>query len=193
FNMDGLFLDTEGLRSRVFQEICNRFGKKYSWEVKCMVMGKTSPEASQIIVEAPQLPVSREDLLEETLPTAALMPGAEKLIHHLRKHRLRFVLVSTSRSVSFEMKTSRHEKLFSLFNHIVVGDDPQVQNGQPGQDVFLTCAKRFSPPPEPKNSGVQVVMVPNENLNPDFTRKATLVLNSLQDLEPQLFGVPAYE
>ncbi|KAL2769032.1 pseudouridine-5'-phosphatase isoform d, partial [Daubentonia madagascariensis] len=173
FDMDGLLLDTERLYSVVFQEICDRYEKNYSWDVKSLVM------------------------------------GAEKLIHHLRKHNIPFAVATSSGSVSFEMKTSRHKEFFSLFYHVVLGDDPEVKKGKPEPDIFLACAKRFSPPPPVEQclvfedapngveaalaAGMQVVMVPDGHLSRDLTGKATLVLDSLQDFQPELFGLPPYE
>ncbi|XP_037659503.1 pseudouridine-5'-phosphatase-like isoform X2 [Choloepus didactylus] len=173
FDMDGLLLDTERFYSVVFQEICGRYDKQYSWDVKSLVM------------------------------------GVEKLIDHLRKHNIPFALATSSGSASFEMKTSRHKEFFSLFHHIVLGDDPEVTHGKPDPAIFLTCAKRFSPPAPVEKclvfedspngveaavaAGMQAVMVPDENLPRDLTRKATVVLSSLQDFQPQLFGLPAYE
>ncbi|XP_044535473.1 pseudouridine-5'-phosphatase-like isoform X2 [Gracilinanus agilis] len=173
FDLDGLLLDTERLYSEIIQEICEPYGKQFTWDVKAKVM------------------------------------GGEKLINHMHRHEVPFALATSSARQSFEWKTSRHKEFFSLFHHLVLGDDPDVKNGKPEPDIFLTCAKRFSPAAPVHKclvfedapngveaalaAGMQVVMVPDGQLNPELTRKATLVLKSLEDFQPEVFGLPPYD
>lgn len=80
--------------------------------------------------------------------------GVDRFIRHLHKNNVPFAIATSSTKESFDVKTSKHKSLFSLFNHVVTGgSDPDVKHGKPAPDIFLTCASRFSDRPYPNKVG----------------------------------------
>lgn len=218
FDMDGLLLDTERLYTEVTQKICDDYGKTFTWEIKSQLMGRKEHDSAKITIEQLGLPLTIEEYLkrlreEEKLvfPSVQFLPGVKKLLTHLHKHNIPMAIASGSCSMKYKWKTVNHQEMFSLFSHVVLStDDPDVKNGKPAPDCFLLAAKRFPDKPEPEKvlvfedapngvqsgyaAGMQVVWIPDPQADQSLLKdEATLILDSMEDFKPELFGLPPYE
>ncbi|GFS36105.1 haloacid dehalogenase-like hydrolase (HAD) superfamily protein [Actinidia rufa] len=153
--------DTEKFYTEVQEKILARYNKTFDWSLKAKMMGKKAIEAARVFVEetgisdsltAEDFLIEREDMLRSMFPTSELMPGASRLIRHLHKNGIPICVATGSHRRHFELKTQRHGELFSLMQHVVLGDDPEVKQGKPSPDIFLAAAKRFEGGPvDPQN------------------------------------------
>ncbi|XP_076277337.1 pseudouridine-5'-phosphatase isoform X1 [Lasioglossum baleicum] len=217
FDMDGLLLDTELLYLKAFNLISNRYGKEFTWEHKAKTMGFKSTDSIRAVVEMLSLPITTEEfeteilqIYQELFPSANLMPGAERLLRHLKENNIPTALATSSGKESYDLKTQKWTKVFDLFEHKVLGSsDPEVTNGKPAPDIFLVAAKRFSDSPDPSkclvfedapngvkaalSAGMQVVMVPDAMLPKQYIENPTLIINSLEDFKPEMFGLPPFK
>ena len=132
FDMDGLLLDTETSYTVAQEEIAARFNKTFNWDIKSKMMGKKALEASEVFVDelslhgqlTPEAFLADRDLiLDRLFAEAKLMPGAERLIRHVSASSVPLALATSSHRRHFELKTSQHRELFSLFDLIITGDE----------------------------------------------------------------------
>lgn len=217
FDMDGLLLDTEHIYEGVVRDIAKSFGKDYPLEVRMKVMGTNEQMTGKIVVEDLELPIDLDEFLRrlhkmcnQRFNSLALMPGAERLIKHLHVNNVPFALATSSGKESAEIKMNNHPELFKLFHHKVMGStDPDVLHGKPAPDIFLIAAKRFQDQPDPSrclvfedapngvkaavSAGMQAVMVPDKIVKPEQRKEATVILDSLNDFRPEIFGLPKFE
>mmetsp|Transcript_70200 Transcript_70200/g.222574 ORF Transcript_70200/g.222574 Transcript_70200/m.222574 type:complete len:228 (+) Transcript_70200:121-804(+) len=217
FDMDGLLLDTEGFYTVVQNQIAQRYGKEFTWELKSKMMGKRGPEAASIYVEslgisdkisAEEFLREREEMLDKMFPNSELLPGVERLLRHLRAHNVPMCVATSSKRAHFDLKTRNHKELFALFDHIVTGDE--VKNGKPDPEIFLAARGQWDGNPPPAAAclvfedaptgvgaalaaGMPVVMVPDARLeDPKSGGEPTAVLASLVDFSPGEWGLPPY-
>ncbi|XP_059051811.1 pseudouridine-5'-phosphatase-like isoform X2 [Achroia grisella] len=216
FDMDGLLLNTEDLYTIGFQKVASRYGKEFTFSLKCKIMGQQSKEFASIIINELDLPLTVDEFLTEIrkvfndlFPQCRIMPGVEKLIYHLHRNNIPMGLATSSSIESYELKAGRHQKLFDLLPFKTWGtSDPQVKNGKPSPDIFFVAANKF--PDKPVNekclvfedsingvkaavaAGMQVVMVPDPRLDRSLATEATLILDSMEEFQPELFGLPPF-
>lgn len=217
FDMDGLLLDTEHIYEAVVRDIAKSYNKDYPHDVRMRVMGTTEQMTIKIVIEDLKLPVSQEDfhkkfndLCRQRFTKLNLLKGADRLIHHLHQTKVPFCLATSSSQEMAELKMSSHKDLFELFNHKVYGSsDPEVKDGKPAPDIFLVASRRFKLKPNPSeclvfedapngvtaavSAGMQSVMVPDKIVQPEQCTKATIVLRSLEEFRPEIFGLPPFK
>lgn len=219
FDMDGLLLNTEHIYTKITQKILDEqnSNETYTGDFKVTLMGMQSLEVANAIVNRYKLSITAEEyvvrqreLALEMMPKTDLLPGVERLLHHLHEKKVPIALATSSSKEMYDLKTIEHTKLFELFNHRVYGSsDDEVVHGKPSPDIFIVAARRFPDKPstadclvfEDAPNGViaatadnaQVVMVPEDYVTPELRKNATLILNSLEEFQPELFGLPPFD
>ena len=210
FDMDGLLLDTEIIYTQVTQKIVGRFGKTFDWSIKSHMIGRRAEESSRYLVNALALPISPEDylqqrdvLLKQAFPSCAELPGARKLISHLSSRGIPIAVASSSSWEMYELKTQNHP-WFSMFDVVVTGDDPDIDQGKPAPDIFLRAAALIDATPArtlvfedapaglaaATAAGMRAVVVPDPNMDRSRYPGAALILDSLLEFSPADFGLP---
>ena len=219
FDMDGLLINTEVIYTRTIETILEKYigPTELSWDIKKKQMGKIAPDLAKLITEEYKLPLTPAEYTAEArviqeglFPNCDIMPGAERLIRHLKAHNIPIALATSSAAETFKMKTTFHKDFFKLFDHHVYGSsDPELKRGKPHPDIFIVAASRFPDKPAPQNvlvfedapngvkaatsAGMQVVMVPDPRMDEESRREATLCLTDLHEFKPEWFGLPPFD
>ncbi|KVH89608.1 HAD-like domain-containing protein [Cynara cardunculus var. scolymus] len=203
-DLDGTLVNTDGIVCEVLKAYLVKYEKKWDGREAHKIIGKTPIEAAAAIVEDYGLPLSKEDLLSEISPMFSdqwcklkALPGAYRLITHLRGHGVQMALASNSPRASIETKISYHPTWKESFSAIIAGDE--VKSGKPSPEIFLEAAKRLSIDPSKclviedslpgitaaKAAEMEVVAVPSQPKQSHLYTAADEVINSLLDLRPE--------
>ncbi|SPO01400.1 related to GS1 protein [Cephalotrichum gorgonifer] len=160
FDMDGLLLDTEDIATHCHNLVLEKYGKpKLPGAIKAAMMGCSGTDATQVLQNWAQLPISNAEYRQEVLvhqkdlfPTAGPLPGVEDLLRDLARakqrepaaaaddeedmeggsHRIHIALATSSSSTTFKLKTDHLGDLFDVFepDRRVLGDDPRIPRGR---------------------------------------------------------------
>jgi len=152
----------------------------------------------------------------EVFTGITLMPGIQSLLDHLKKNKVPMAIASASGKWEFDLKTKNLGAGFpSYFDNIVLGStDADVKELKPSPDCFLVARDRFRPPPPKEKclvfedsapgviagcrAGMQVVWIPDPKteveqfLEQQRELKPTLVIKSMEEFQPQDFGLPKF-
>ena len=189
-------------------------GIKFTYEVKSMMMGKKSLEAIKIMLKHYNLDLNpesyqrdREVLLDEMFKNCDLMPGALRLLIHLKNHNIPMAIATSSHKRHFDLKIMKHKDLFqNMFDHVITGDE--VTQSKPNPEIFIKAAQKFGQDfnaaeflvfedsPLGVQAGVKagmpVVWVYDQNQPKENLFQATQKIKSLMHFSPQLYGLPPF-
>lgn len=200
--MDGLLLDTEPFYTKAAQEVLKEFGKNFDWDLKSRMMGRPAIVSARILVKELDLPITpeeylrrREKKLTDIFPTALPKRGSMKLTGIVKAMKIPQAVATSSSRHIYELKTQRHRKWFAIFDVIITGDDPEIKKGKPAPDIFLLAAKRINAEPERclvfedslsgvkagLAAGMNVVAVPDPNINKERFKDAHQILGSIEE------------
>ena len=217
FDMDGLLLDTESMYSDAQQKILDRFGKKFNFEVKGLMMGKKAADGAQVFIKYYELEdryspeefiKERTEILESMFPTAKLLPGVKRILEHLYSHGIPMAIATGSDDRNFKLKSTLHTELFNkVFKHVITAD--QITKSKPDPESFLKAVEKFSDYDKQKSkvlvfedsplgveaglaAGFDVIMV-EADYNKESKVAATEKIQSLLHFRPDFYGLPPFE
>ncbi|KAJ7560772.1 hypothetical protein O6H91_04G145300 [Diphasiastrum complanatum] len=215
-DLDGTLIDTETLLDEVYAKIVWKYGKKWEWDGIGLIkrLGKRPLEVAASLVEDYELPCTADELLEESLShvetmwsRAKALPGATRLLKHLRAHKIPIGLASNSPAKNIRSKLAYQPGWLESFKVIVAGDE--VKEGKPSPEIYLEAAKLLKARPSSclviedsptgviagKAAGMKVVAVPSipSKIARTLYSGADSVLNSLLDFRPELWGLPPFQ
>ncbi|MEZ4373290.1 MAG: HAD-IA family hydrolase [Polyangiaceae bacterium] len=209
FDLDGILLDTEILYTRAIQAVVSEYGKTFDWSIKANMIGRDSREGAAYLVETLQLPFSGSEMLarrrphlERLFPTVEEKPGAAAFVAQLKERKVAMAVATSAERALTDLKLQRHP-WFSLFDHLICGDDAGVAKLKPAPDIFLFAAQKLGVEPSecvvledsPAGveaalaAGMQVVAMPDPELGPARFGKATAVVAGYAELSPELLGL----
>ncbi|XP_047308399.1 bifunctional riboflavin kinase/FMN phosphatase-like [Impatiens glandulifera] len=211
-DLDGTLLNTDGVVAEVLKVYLVKYGKKWDGRGAPRIVGKTPLEAAASIVEDYQLPLSIDEFVSEITPMFSekwndikALPGADRLIKHLRSNNVKMALASNSSRSNIENKISKHPGWKESFSTIIGGDE--VTAGKPSPEIFNEAARRLNADPSEclviedsipgviagKAAGMEVVVVPSLPKQTHLFTAADELINSLLDLRPEKWGLPPFK
>ena len=203
FDLDGLLLESEQVWNGSKRRLTAERGGCWKPEAEHAMLGMSSPEWSRYMHDELGVPLDPEEISHEVVRlmiesyrrSMPLLPGADEAVH-AAAGRWPLGLASSSNREIIDAVLARTgwSELFA-----VTVSSEEVERGKPAPDVYLEAARGLRAAPEScvavedSNAGIRsalaagmgVVAIPNDAYppDPDVLERATLVLDSLHDLD----------
>ncbi|MBD2464150.1 HAD-IA family hydrolase [Oscillatoria sp. FACHB-1407] len=212
YDLDGLLLDTEFIHAQVNQAIASQYGKVFDTSIQSKVIGRMAADSARIIIDLLELPLTVEEfvtqknaLIYDRYPLARPMAGAMELTQHFHQHGIPQAIASSSTQRPFQAKTTHHREWMSLFQCVILSDDPASPRGKPAPDCFLVAAERLGTTPDQclvfedsiagvtaaKRAGMSVVAVPAPYVDRGLLQEADEIFTSLAEFQPEPWHLPS--
>jgi pseudouridine-5'-monophosphatase len=214
YDNDGLLLDTEPFYTKAHEILASKYGKVFDWTIKSKMIGLRAEDSANVLITSLQLPLSvpeyleaRKYLLAEMFPLSDPLPGAVRLTQHLHHAGIPQAVATSSDRHNFDLKITKHQEWFRIFQLIVSGDDPEIKRGKPHPDIFLLTAERMKANPSQclvfedspagidaaKAAGMHAVAVPDLHMADSAYPNADKLIRNLNDVDLASWGLPAFQ
>ena len=229
FDLDGTLIETETLVLAIAREVVKQFdGKELTEEAIAATIGRRPVDAWQAVADLLQIPATGQELFEHSEPLLTqrwhevpLLPGAERLLVHLKASGITLALATSTSTATLEKKISNKQCLQDAFpTHLICcGDD--VEKGKPSPDCFLQVAAAANVHPSqclvfedaPSGiaaataAGMRVIVIPSIPTTTTTTSTTTKhypdadssadsgvveILPSLLSFRPEKYGLPPF-
>lgn len=211
FDLDGTLLNTEQATKDILKVFLGNYGLVPDRKKERKRLGMTQLESVGSVIKDYNLPLTPDQFLNEITPLyqgmwlkARALPGADRLMEHLFKHKIPFALASNALRKNIEVKIS-HQKGWKERFSVILGSD-EVKAGKPAPDMFLEAANRMGfhaadclviedslvGVKAGKAAGMSVTAVPSISVETDAYSIADSVIHSLLDFQPGRWGLPAF-
>lgn len=212
YDNDGLLLDTEPFYTQAHQIVAARYGKVFDWSVKSKMIGLRAEDSANVLITSLQLPMSvpeyleaRKHLLAELFPQAEPLPGAVRLTMHLHGAGVPQAVATSSDRYNFDLKITKHQEWFRIFDCVITGDDPEIRRGKPHPDIFLLTAEKMQAPPSQclvfedspagidaaRAAGMYAIAVPDPHMDDSAYGNAHQIIRNLNDIDLVQWGLPS--
>lgn len=207
FDMDGVMIDSEPLWEKTERILLARRNIDYSPEYRDMIVGLNQKDSGKLMRDTFLLEETVDEIISERVGILTaiyeeeleVVPGLTPLLEELRSREYLLAVASSSplRVINFVLDKF---SLQDYFDAVVSGEC--TERGKPHPDIYLHTAERLGVKPSEcvaiedsingvrsaTGAGMYCIAIPDKRLSREAFESAHLTLESIDEIDPQLFG-----